>query len=211
MRRILSSLILACLLLAVAPAPRAAVYQDYTASPFVKMMLLMMDMFGLLDRLPRGYGYYPGPYAGQYGLPGQASWGDGWTVPGVNPFTQPGFAGFPPVQSPYVGDANPVQAPNAVEPWAPIEEAAPGRTAGIGLNGIWQGQAGDMMAIYGDRFVWSDPRNRALSGRFRIQGDYIVARVAGSAQPLVFRVQKVPGGFIAMDASGRAVRFRRLY
>ncbi len=210
MRRFFASLFLTLALTLQPGSATAAVYQDYGASPFVKMMLLMMDMFGLLDKVPHGYPGLYGAYPWGHGAyPGWS--GTGWPA-GVDPFTQPGFANFPPVQSAGQGLQPWGSGPSVVaNPWEPIDEAAPDRGRGVGLNGIWQGQGGDLMAIYGDRFLWSDPYNRTLGGRFRIQGDYLVARVAGSGRPLVFRVQKVPGGFIAMDASGRAIRFRRLY
>jgi hypothetical protein len=80
------------------------------------------------------------------------------------------------------------------------------------MNGIWQGLGGDLIAIYGNRFLWTDQYQRSLSGQMEIRGEYLWMRISGNNAVYVFRIQQTgDGGFTAASRSGQVMRFRRLY
>jgi hypothetical protein len=94
-------------------------------------------------------------------------------------------------------------------PWEPLPTAT---RSNFGLNGIWQGEGGDFVAIYGNRFMWSGNNYRSLSGQIKIDGEYLFMAAPAAEVYQVFRIQQnANGGFSAMDSSGRVMRFRRLY
>jgi hypothetical protein len=191
---------------------RAAVYQDYGSMPLVQMMLTMMDLMGMLNRVPnsRGYAGLPAysplysataPFAGS-GYPG--GFGNPWQGAGNNPLS-PNAANQGFNQDDYWG----MGANTLTNPWEPLPSAT---RSNFGLNGIWQGAGGDLIAIYGSRFLWTDQYHRSLSGQLQIQGDYLIMRIARSNAVYTFQIQQTAnGGFIAMDRSGKIMRFRRLY
>lgn len=189
--------------------------------PLVQMMLTMMDLMGMLNRVPnsRGYGGWPAysplysataPFAGS----GLSPYGSGLAYPGA-------------ANNLWQGAGNNLLVPNATNPgfnpdddwgmgantlgnpWEPLPSAT---RSNFGMNGIWQGSGGDLIAIYGSRFLWTDQYHRSLSGQLQIQGDYLVMRIARSNAVYTFQIQQTAdGGFVAMDRSGKIMRFRRLY
>ena len=187
--------------------------------PLVQMMLTMMDLMGMLNRVPNtgGYGGWPAysplysataPFAGSglspYGSGYPGAYGNPWVGGGNIPLapnaSHPGFN-----QDDYWG----MGANTLGNPWEPLPSAT---RSNFGMNGIWQGSGGDLIAIYGSRFLWTDQYHRSLSGQLQIQGDYLVMRIARSNAVYTFQIQQTAdGGFVAMDRSGKIMRFRRLY
>lgn len=223
MKKTLASFFIVLLLVMAQGQARAAAYQDYGSMPLVQMMLTMMDMMGMLNRVPNtgGYGGWPtysplysatapfagsglSPYGSGLGYPG--AYNNLWQGAGKNPLvpnpnaTNPGFN-----PDDYWG----MGANTLTNPWEPLPSAT---RSNFGLNGIWQGAGGDLIAIYGSRFLWTDQYHRSLSGQLQIQGNYLVMRIARSNAVYTFQIQQTAnGGFIAMDRSGKIMRFRRLY
>jgi hypothetical protein len=215
LKKTLASFLIAFLFLTAQGQVRAATYQDYGSMPLVQMMLTMMDLMGMLNRVPdyRGYGGWPAysqlysataPFAGS----GLSPYGSGLAYPG-------GHA------NPWQGSVNPANpasgqddywgmgANTLTNPWEPLPSAT---RSNFGMNGIWQGGGGDLIAIYGSRFLWTDQYHRSWSGQLQIQGDFLKMRIAGSNVVYLFRIQQTAdGGFTAMDRSGKMMRFRRLY
>jgi len=232
---------------------QAGTYRDTSDIPMVQMMLIMMDLMGMLNRVPdNAYGGWPAtyplysataPFNGgmtPYSNPMAATSGFGNPLAASTGFANPGGLGsgwsalqnyqnaqsfnqFPQLATPQnsvAGLSSPSGETLAPEnwgmgvnslsnPWEPLPTAT---RSNFGLDGIWQGEGGDFVAIYGNRFMWSGTNYRSLSGQIKIDGDYLFMAAPAAEIYQVFRIQQnANGGFSAMDSSGLIMRFRRLY
>ena len=214
----------------------------------VQMMLIMMDLMGMLNRVPdAGYGGWPATYplySAAYPFNGGMSpMGGGLMSPytGSSPAASgfdnfgnslsgwqnykdvQSFRQFPQLatgQNSVAGLTNPANQTMAPEnwglgvnslsnPWEPLPTAT---RSDFGLDGIWQGEGGDFVAIYGNRFMWSGANYSSLSGQIKIDGEYLFMAAPAADVYQVFRIQRnANGGFSAMTSSGQIMRFRRLY
>jgi len=230
LKKILLSFIVGFLFLMPHGHARAAVYQDYGSMPLVQMMLTMMDLMGMLNRVPAygGYGGVPGysplysataPFAGPGMTPygsGLSPYGSGLGYPGGfgNPWQSMGNYSGPsnytlPGPKPEQDESWGMGAQTLTNPWEPLPTAT---RSNFGMNGIWQGLGGDLIAIYGNRFLWTDQYQRSLSGQMEIRGEYLWMRISGNKAVYVFRIQQTgDGGFTAASRGGHVMRFRRLY
>jgi hypothetical protein len=242
--------LLLCAALFSVPA-QSATYRDTSGMPMIQMMLIMMDLMGMLNRVPNGgYGWpayaplnsaaapFGGglyPYSAMSGLQGMNTLNQGTnlfnnaqTLNGFNNAASgwnsvlksgqlqsqttgvdPDLHSFPPASEFSPGDNWGMGTQTLSNPWEPLPSAT---GSNYGLNGIWQGEAGDMVAIYGNRFMWSGSGDRSLSGQLKLEGEYLMMGLPSSGTVLMFRVQvNASGGFTVMDSSGRVMRFRRLY
>lgn len=207
MKKRLASSCLGMMLLFSSTVSPAATYEDYGSMPFVQMMLTMMDMMGMLDRVPNHnpYGAWPA-YSQLYSA--------------TTPFTGPSLSPYGSYANPWQASGYPTYALPQTDhwgmgvnplgnPWEPLPSAT---RRNLGLDGIWQGSGGDLIAIYGQRFLWTDRYQRSLSGQFHVEGDILAMRIAGHRGVTLFRIQQTAdGGFTAVGRDGRLMRFKRLY
>jgi len=194
-------------------------YKSNTNLPFVEMMLNMMVVMGILDKIPPellSRGGYPGsPWnyhnpayrgLGNQNLSRQdlmnqylASRTMGRTIPGQSPFAyqryrnsyQAGPSGWLPLRpSTCVGGSCLSQRHNS-------------------LNGLWIGEAGEMLGIRDDQFLWTDGRDRHMSGLMNISEDHVVANVDGSNRQISYDYKVQGNELLTKDSSGVIRHFRR--
>ncbi len=79
----------------------------------------------------------------------------------------------------------------------------------VGLNGIWYSQAGEWLAIEGDRFRLGT-ENRAVDGHLRLTGDRMITRVAGYDSLTEYRFARSGDLLVLGDRFGRTLMFRRV-
>jgi hypothetical protein len=243
MKKLIAGALLGVMLVVTQAPVQAAAYRDTSDIPMVQMMLIMMDMMGMLNRVPDyGYGGWPATYplysaaapfnggmnpysnpmAATSGFGNPSTLASGWS--GLQNYqNMQSFQQFPQLastQNPVAGGGGPSDQTLAPEnwgmglnslsnPWEPLPTAT---RSDFGLNGIWQGEGGDFVAIYGNRFMWSGSNYRSISGQIKIDGEYLFMAAPAADVYQVFRIQRnANGGFSAMDSSGQILRFRRLY
>ncbi len=80
------------------------------------------------------------------------------------------------------------------------------------MNGIWQSQNGNVIAIYnGNHFIWSDGNKRNLAGRLAIKNNILYAYIPASKTTLQFQFYREPDKFIVRDKNARVYTFKRIY
>jgi len=83
---------------------------------------------------------------------------------------------------------------------------------GSSMNGIWQSQNGNVIAIYNNnRFIWSDGNKRNLAGRLAIKNNILYAYIPASNITLQFQFYREPDKFIVRDKNARVYTFKRIY
>jgi len=188
---------------------RLKLYKSNTNLPFVEMMLNMMVVMGILDKIPPellSRGGYPGASRNYQNLSRQdrmnqylASRYMGRAFPGQSPFR-------------YQRYRNNYQADPAG--WLPLK---PSTCVGgsclsqrhNSLNGLWINEAGEMLGIRGDQFLWTDGRDRHMSGLMNISEDHVVANVDGSNQQISYDYKVQGNKLLTKDSNGVIRSFRR--
>ncbi len=80
------------------------------------------------------------------------------------------------------------------------------------MNGIWQSQSGDVIAIYNDnRFLWSDGGAKNLAGQLAIEGNKMIAYIPAKKITLYFQFYREPGQFVVRDRKSRTYNFKRIH
>ena len=78
------------------------------------------------------------------------------------------------------------------------------------LNGLWVAQNGEMLGINNNRYLWSDPSERYLTGQMQIQNEYLVANIDGDDRIMRFKYKLASNHLLTMQPSGRINEFVRM-
>jgi len=77
------------------------------------------------------------------------------------------------------------------------------------LNGLWVAQDGEMLGISGEKFLWADTNERYLSGRLKIENEYLLASVEGSDRLMRFKYKIAGDHLLTMQPNGTIREFIR--
>ncbi len=78
------------------------------------------------------------------------------------------------------------------------------------LNGLWVAQNGEMLGLKNNRYLWSDPSERYLTGQMQIQNEYLVANIDGDDRIMRFKYKLAGNRLLTMQPSGRINEFVRM-
>lgn len=80
------------------------------------------------------------------------------------------------------------------------------------MNGIWQSQSGNVIAIYNNSyFIWSDGNRKNLAGRLLLKNNILYAYIPANKTTLQFQFYRKPGKFIVRDTNSRVYTFKRIH
>jgi hypothetical protein len=78
------------------------------------------------------------------------------------------------------------------------------------LDGFWVAQNGEMLGIKNQQFLWSDGASRYLSGRIKIENEYLRASVEGHEQILTFKYKLAGNHLLTLQPDGVIREFTRM-
>lgn len=78
------------------------------------------------------------------------------------------------------------------------------------LNGLWVAKNGEMLGIKNERYLWSDPSERYLTGQIKIQNEYLVANAEGYDSVMRFKYKLAGDYLLTMQPNGTVREFARM-
>ena len=78
------------------------------------------------------------------------------------------------------------------------------------LNGLWVAQDGEMLGIKNNRYLWSDSNSRYLTGKIKIQNEYLLANVDGHDRLMRFKYKLAGNRLLTMQPDGKIREFVRM-
>ncbi len=78
------------------------------------------------------------------------------------------------------------------------------------LNGLWVAQDGEMLGIKNNRYLWSDSNSRYLTGKIKIQNEYLLANVDGHDRLMRFKYKLAGNHLLTMQPDGKIREFTRM-
>jgi hypothetical protein len=78
------------------------------------------------------------------------------------------------------------------------------------INGFWVTQDGEMLGIKNNEFLWSDGEKRRLSGRMKIDNEYLIFNVEGSKSLMHFKYKISGNRLLTMQPDGKIREFARM-
>jgi hypothetical protein len=78
------------------------------------------------------------------------------------------------------------------------------------LDGFWVAQNGEMLGIKNQQFLWSDGASRYLSGRIKIENEYLLASVEGHEQIMTFKYKLAGNHLLTLQPDGVIREFTRM-
>jgi hypothetical protein len=129
----------------------------------------------------------------------------------------PDYRDYPPMNGPYAG---PSQRPS----YSPPREPSHAQTRGYqkpcitdfcglkkpDLDGFWVAQNGEMLGIKNQEFLWSDGASRYLTGRIKIENEYLQALVEGSNKIMTFKYKLAGNHLLTLQPDGVIREFTRM-
>ena len=129
----------------------------------------------------------------------------------------PDYRGYPPMAEPY---ARPPQPPSN----RPPRESSHAQTkvyqkpcitdfCGLkkpNLDGFWVAQNGEMLGIKNQQFLWSDGVSRHLTGRIKVENEYLQAWVEGHDQLMTFKYKLAGNHLLTLQPDGVIREFTRM-
>ncbi len=155
--------------------------------PFMESMKLMMDAMGLDKSAGGGSDWWRS-------APNQSFSGSPWNQ------TWPGMMSSMPGAT--AGQQMMRQMPGSNSPWYPL--------AASELDGVWQGQGGDLLEIRGDRFRLAGGAGRHIEGQLRTQGNVISMRNARTEATRSYEYAVHQGRLALRDPYGQLMLYRRV-
>lgn len=77
------------------------------------------------------------------------------------------------------------------------------------LNGLWLTQTGEMLGIKSQRYLWSDGASRYLTGRLKIQNEYLLTSIDGHEKIMPFKYKVAGNHLLTMQPNGKIREFMR--
>jgi hypothetical protein len=87
----------------------------------------------------------------------------------------------------------------------------PGRQPRLWVDGVWQGPAGDVLWISGDRFIWFDAGQSSLVGWIRLQGARMWVYSPVFVDAIPYRVRRARRRLALAGPDGKVLVYRRVY
>ncbi len=78
------------------------------------------------------------------------------------------------------------------------------------LDGLWVAQDGEMLGIKNNRYLWSDSSSRYLTGKIKIQNEYLLANVDGHDRLMRFKYKLAGNHLLTMQPDGKIREFTRM-
>ncbi len=78
------------------------------------------------------------------------------------------------------------------------------------LNGLWVAQDGEMLGIKNNRYLWSDSSSRYLTGKIKIQNEYLLTNVDGHDRLIRFKYKLAGNHLLTMQPDGKIREFARM-
>ena len=78
------------------------------------------------------------------------------------------------------------------------------------LDGLWVAQDGEMLGIKNNRYLWSDSSSRYLTGKIKIQNEYLLANVDGYDKLMRFKYKLAGNRLLTMQPDGKIREFTRM-
>jgi len=78
------------------------------------------------------------------------------------------------------------------------------------MNGLWVAQDGEMLGIKNNRYLWSDSSSRYLTGRIKIENEYLLANVDGHDRLMRFKYKLAGNHLLTMQPDGKIREFTRM-
>ncbi len=78
------------------------------------------------------------------------------------------------------------------------------------LDGLWVAQDGEMLGIRNNRYLWSDSNSRYLTGKIKIQNEYLLANVDGYDKLMRFKYKLAGDHLLTMQPDGQIREFTRM-
>ncbi len=207
----LISTVLLCFVL-INPSLAGSYYNnnDWRDLPFVEMMAAMIRAMN--DIMGGGGNNY---YSSLYGMPYSPGFmpGVGNSLYGINNFPNSFSDNFPVGQN--TGSNHYNNTSNQGSFWdlnsKNTASGTPQQNSNT-MNGIWQSQTGNVIAIYNNnRFIWSDGNKRHIAGRLLVKNNILYAYIPANKTTLQFQFYREPDKFIVKDRNARVYTFKRIH
>ncbi len=78
------------------------------------------------------------------------------------------------------------------------------------LDGLWVAQDGEMLGIKNNRYLWSDSSSRYLTGKIKIQNEYLLANIDGYDRLMRFKYKLAGNHLLTMQPDGKIREFTRM-
>jgi len=78
------------------------------------------------------------------------------------------------------------------------------------LNGLWVAQDGEMLGINNDRYLWTDGTSRYLSGRIKVQNEYLLTSVDDHEGLIRFKYKLAGDYLLTLRPDGTMREFARM-
>lgn len=78
------------------------------------------------------------------------------------------------------------------------------------LNGLWLAQDGEMLGIKNNRYLWSDSGSRYLTGKIKIENEYLLANIDGYDRLMRFKYKLAGNYLLTMQPDGKIREFTRM-
>lgn len=185
--------------------PGSASAQQGTREIMADAMARMMDAMGLFDSAPNPQRELANPIAplSTMGPLGTAGWGSGFGMPWDGPFQDPSRAFA-------MGDKMRQLSEHMQGPGAPSGGGWPGPWTASRLEGVWEGQNGELLIVQGARFRIYSPSMQRVDGLIRIQGERLALYNPQDEHPQPFEFKESRGRLIMRDLTGQSYLYRRL-
>jgi hypothetical protein len=129
----------------------------------------------------------------------------------------PDYRGGPPMPAPYAGPPGgysngPLQGPPRSQTKV-YQKPCITDFCGLkkpDLDGFWVAQNGEMLGIKNQQFLWSDGASRYLSGRIKVENEYLRAIVEGHEQIMTFKYKLAGNHLLTLQPDGVIREFTRM-
>ncbi len=228
MKHLISSLLLCFVLISQSLAGSYYKNNDWRDLPFVEMMAAMIramndimggggnNYYSSLYGMPYSPGFMPGMGNSLYGMNNFPMTSN---LP-VNNFTNSFSDNFPTGQNTSSSNYNNTYNSKG-NFWDLNSKNTASGTPQTGnyqqqnsnnMNGIWQSQTGNVIAIYNNnRFIWSDGNTRNIAGRLLVKNNILYAYIPAHKTTLQFQFYREPNKFIVKDRNARVYIFKRIH
>lgn len=78
------------------------------------------------------------------------------------------------------------------------------------LNGLWVSEMGEMLGIKDNSYLWSDGDSRYLTGRIKVENEYLLTSIDGSPQLVRFKYKYSGNHLLTSDPNGKIREFMRM-
>lgn len=77
------------------------------------------------------------------------------------------------------------------------------------LDGLWVAKNGEMLGVKDHRYLWSDNKSKYLTGKIKIQNEYLLANVDGYDKIMRFKYKLAGNHLLTLQPDGKIREFTR--